>query len=191
MKFTKTSGEDKGPQILCRSVLPNFPIIKKFCGFFRVGFRLSDTRRCTERYGSKFVNNYEGATSYRVAGAPTNSLSHWRAQRKLQPAPSQQLSQVPTPSNLASPPQSWLQMPSSLLLWYHHHPHNDTFLKLTTSDVQRISPFFDTAVLGHPVCQPSVLLSVSLPREYRSHSPLYKRQIPPYKIYLTYFNNKS
>ena len=81
MKFTKTTGVDKGPQILRRTVRPNFLIIKKFCGFFRAGFRLSDRRRCTERYGSKFADNYEGATSYRVAGSPTNYLSHWRAQK--------------------------------------------------------------------------------------------------------------
>lgn len=76
MKFTKTSGTDKGRPILRRSVLPNFPIITKVCGFFRARFRLSDTRRCTESCGSKFANNYGGATSYRVAGAPTNYLSH-------------------------------------------------------------------------------------------------------------------
>lgn len=160
MKFTKTSGVDKGPQILRRSVLINFPIVKKVCGFFRAGFRLSDTGRCTERCGSKFGNNYGGAPSYRVAGAPTIYLSHWRAQRKLSSAPSQRLLQVPAPSNLVSPPQSWLQMSSSPLLWHHHHRHNAPFLKLTISDVKRISPFCDTVLLELPLCQPSVLLSV-------------------------------
>lgn len=160
MKFTKTSGVDKGPQILRRSVLPNFPIIKEVCGFFRTGFRLSDTRLCTERCGSKFANNYGGATSYRFAGAPTNYLRHWQAQRNLSSAPSQQLLQVSAPSNLASPPQSWSQIPSSPLVWYHHQLHNDPFPKLTTSDVQHISPFCDTVLLEYTLCQPSVLLSV-------------------------------
>lgn len=188
MKFTKTSGVVEGRQILRRSVLPNLPIIKMVCGFFWAGFRLSDKRRCTERCGSKFASNYGGGqlqshdnlskpliSTKKVITSTITTAVTGTSTIKLSISTTIMITNTIITSGMtSSPPPQW--------------SFSETDNKQRTT---HISILRHSSVWAHFMSAIGLAVSLSLPREYRSHSALDKRHIPPYKIYLTYFNNKS
>jgi hypothetical protein len=191
MKCTKTSDVDKQRQILRRSVSQHLAIIKTVWGFLRVGLRLADTRQCTERCGSKFANKW-GNPQLQIRGGP-NKLSKTLTSTKkvitstittavtgtstikLSITTTIRITNAIITSGMkSSPPPQW--------------SFSETDNKRRTTDI----PVLRHSIAWAPfISAIGLTVRLSLPREYRSHSPLDKRHIPPYKIYLTYFNNKS